>query len=123
MKGNKSFDLLAFLLSPLTIGAQEVPSPRSRFTSRFAVLLLRSFGCYRVPLCFCLAHFTMIVDTICQSRSFADGAFVLPFEKCGWHEIGFVGRELGLVTRRAVSGTDNGEAATVAARELCGDSV
>lgn len=47
----------------------------------------------------------------------------MPFEKCGWHEIGFAGRELGLVARRAVSGIDDGEAATVATRELSGDSV
>lgn len=30
---------------------------------------------------FCLAHFTTIADTICQSRGFADGAFCLSFRE------------------------------------------
>lgn len=52
----------------------------------------------------------MILGTICQSRSWPDRAFVLPFQKHGWHEMGFVGRELGLVMRRAAGGPDDDEA-------------
>lgn len=37
--------------------------------------------------------------------------------------MGFVGRELGLVMRRAASGPDDDEAAIIASWELCGDAV
>lgn len=56
----------------------------------------------------------MIVSTMFQSLSCADRAFVSPFQKHGWHEMGFVDSEGGLVMGRAAGGPDDDGAAIFA---------
>ena len=72
---------------------------------------LHSLGAARVPLCF-VPLISRRLSPQCVKAAAADRAFVLPFQKRGWCEMGFVGREL--VTGRSAGRQDDSEAALFA---------